>query len=95
MLEGLAQSVIGAHIWALTGVNSCMWVRMQDAQARQDFVLDQMQKEAVKVGTAAMAMPGAGSSVMQDPSTVSWAFLTSFSLCLNAFVLWLKQHSNS
>lgn len=33
---------------------------MQDAQARQDFVLDQMQREAVKVGTAAMAMPGAG-----------------------------------
>lgn len=45
---------------AWTGVNSCLWGRMQDAQARQDFVLDQMQKEAVKVGTAAMAMPGAG-----------------------------------
>lgn len=33
------------------------WV--QDAKSRQDFVLDQMQNEAVKIGTAAMAMPGA------------------------------------
>ncbi|EIE27253.1 ABC1-domain-containing protein [Coccomyxa subellipsoidea C-169] len=33
-------------------------LQLQDAQARQDFVLDQMQREAVKVGSAAMAMPG-------------------------------------
>ncbi len=50
-----------------------MWDRMQDTQARQDFVLDQMQKEAVKVGTAAMAMPGNWSSVKQGLSAVSWA----------------------